>query len=53
MDYCDAAALATGDGAKALRWATSALNAWTNAPEDADFYGVTMRDPEGNEFCVT
>ena len=30
-----------------------ATHAWTNAPEDADFYGVTLRDPEGNEFCVT
>ena len=23
-----------------------------NAPEGADYYAVTLRDPEGNEFCV-
>ena len=27
--------------------------AWVNAPEGADYFGVTMRDPEGNEFCVS
>jgi hypothetical protein len=26
--------------------------AYTNAPEGADYYAVTLRDPEGNEFCV-
>jgi hypothetical protein len=25
---------------------------YSNAPEGADHYAVTMRDPEGNEFCV-
>ncbi len=32
--------------------ALGASTAYTNAPEGADYYGVTMRDPEGNEFCV-
>ena len=26
--------------------------AYRNAPEGADYYAVTLRDPEGNEFCV-
>jgi len=26
--------------------------AYRNAPEAADYYAVTLRDPEGNEFCV-
>jgi hypothetical protein len=26
--------------------------AYSNAPEGADYYAVTLRDPEGNEFCV-
>ncbi len=26
--------------------------AYLNAPEGANYYGVTLRDPEGNEFCV-
>lgn len=26
--------------------------AYTNAPEGADYYAVTLRDPEGNEFCI-
>jgi hypothetical protein len=26
--------------------------AYVNAPEGADHYAVTLRDPEGNEFCV-
>ena len=25
---------------------------YLNAPEGANYYGVTLRDPEGNEFCV-
>ena len=25
----------------------------TQRPEGADYYAVTLRDPEGNEFCVT
>jgi hypothetical protein len=29
-----------------------ASTAYVNAPEGADYYAVTMRDPEGNEFCV-
>ena len=24
-----------------------------NAPEGADYFAVTLRDPEGNEFCIT
>jgi catechol 2,3-dioxygenase-like lactoylglutathione lyase family enzyme len=32
--------------------ALGASVAYTNAPEGADYYAVTMRDPEGNEFCV-
>jgi hypothetical protein len=26
--------------------------AYVNAPEGADYYAQTLRDPEGNEFCV-
>ena len=26
--------------------------AYRNAPEGADYYAVTLRDPEGNEFCL-
>lgn len=26
--------------------------AYRNAPDGADYYAVTLRDPEGNEFCV-
>lgn len=26
--------------------------AYINSPEGADYYAVTLRDPEGNEFCV-
>jgi hypothetical protein len=26
--------------------------AYVNAPDGADYFAVTMRDPEGNEFCV-
>jgi len=26
--------------------------AWVHAEEGVDHYAVTMRDPEGNEFCV-
>jgi hypothetical protein len=26
--------------------------AYVNAPEGADYYAVTLRDPEDNEFCV-
>lgn len=26
--------------------------AYLNAPDGADYYAVTLRDPEGNEFCV-
>ena len=26
--------------------------AYLNSPEGANFYAVTLRDPEGNEFCV-
>ena len=26
--------------------------AYRNAPEGANYYGVTLRDPEGNEFCI-
>ena len=26
--------------------------AYLNAPEGANYYAVTLRDPEGNEFCV-
>ena len=24
-----------------------------NQPEGADYYGVVLQDPEGNEFCVS
>src|SRR6476660_1186380 len=27
--------------------------AYVNAPEGADYFAVTLRDPEGNEFCVS
>lgn len=27
--------------------------AYVNAPAGADYYAVTLRDPEGNEFCVS
>lgn len=33
--------------------ALGASVAYLNAPEGADFFAVTLRDPEGNEFCVT
>lgn len=33
--------------------ALGASVAYVNAPEGADFYAVTLRDPEGNEFCLT
>ena len=26
--------------------------AYLNAPQGANYYAVTLRDPEGNEFCV-
>ena len=26
--------------------------AYVNAPQGADYYAVTLHDPEGNEFCV-
>jgi hypothetical protein len=26
--------------------------AYLNSPEGANYYAVTLRDPEGNEFCV-
>ena len=26
--------------------------AYVNAPEGANYYAVTLVDPEGNEFCV-
>ena len=32
--------------------ALGATVARVNAPEGADYYAVTLRDPEGNEFCV-
>ena len=32
--------------------ALGASIAHRNAPEGADYYGVTMHDPEGNEFCL-
>jgi hypothetical protein len=32
--------------------ALGASIAWVNTPDGADFYAVTLRDPEGNEFCV-
>ena len=32
--------------------ALGASIAYRNAPEGADYYAVTLRDPEGNEFCV-
>ena len=32
--------------------ALGASVAYLNAPEGADYYAVTLRDPEGNEFCV-
>jgi catechol 2,3-dioxygenase-like lactoylglutathione lyase family enzyme len=32
--------------------ALGARVAYVNAPDGADYYAVTMRDPEGNEFCV-
>ena len=34
-------------------WSPSARAvAYVNAPEGADYYAETLRDPEGNEFCV-
>lgn len=33
--------------------ALGASVAYVNAPAGADFYAVTLRDPEGNEFCLT
>jgi hypothetical protein len=32
--------------------ALGATVAYVNAPEGADYYATTLRDPEGNEFCV-
>jgi hypothetical protein len=32
--------------------ALGATVAYVNAPEGADYYAKTLRDPEGNEFCV-
>ena len=32
--------------------ALGASIAYRTAPEGADYYAVTLRDPEGNEFCV-
>ena len=32
--------------------ALGATVAYVNAPEGADYYAQTLRDPEGNEFCV-
>ena len=32
--------------------ALGASIAYRNAPEGADYYAITLRDPEGNEFCV-
>jgi hypothetical protein len=32
--------------------ALGASIASVNAPEGADYYATTLRDPEGNEFCV-
>ena len=32
--------------------ALGATVAYVNAPEGADYYAETLRDPEGNEFCV-
>lgn len=32
--------------------ALGATMAYVNAPEGADYYAQTLRDPEGNEFCV-
>ncbi|TPG15102.1 VOC family protein [Pedococcus bigeumensis] len=32
--------------------ALGATVAYVNAPEGADHYAMTLRDPEGNEFCV-
>jgi catechol 2,3-dioxygenase-like lactoylglutathione lyase family enzyme len=32
--------------------ALGASIAYVNAPDGANYYGVTLRDPEGNEFCV-
>jgi hypothetical protein len=33
--------------------ALGASVAHVNAPEGADYYAVTLQDPEGNEFCIT
>ena len=32
--------------------ALGASIAYRNAPDGADYYAITLRDPEGNEFCV-
>jgi hypothetical protein len=32
--------------------ALGASVAYVNAPDGADYYAVTLHDPEGNEFCV-
>jgi hypothetical protein len=32
--------------------ALGATVAYVNAPEGVDYYAQTLRDPEGNEFCV-
>jgi hypothetical protein len=33
--------------------ALGASVAHLNAPEGADYVAVTLRDPEGNEFCIS
>lgn len=40
------------DGEVARLVGLGATVAYRNAPEGSDFYGFTLHDPEGNEFCV-
>ncbi|NYG06736.1 hypothetical protein BJ986_001223 [Phycicoccus badiiscoriae] len=47
-----AARRASVDAEVARLVALGATVAYVNAPEGADYYAQTLRDPEGNEFCV-
>ena len=51
MPYAQRRAAVEGEAQRLVR--LGATVAWVNAPEGADYFGVTMRDPEGNEFCVS
>ena len=50
MPYAERKASVDAEVARLV--ALGATVAYVNAPEGADYYAQTLRDPEGNEFCV-